>query len=449
MLKVGPVSSLRATVVGRLEDRAKPVARWGVTHALPRVVIGRAARRGDLQSRLIASAATRSTAELDPLFAEARERGPVVRGVFSYLACDHQVVKEVLTHADFRVGVRARDGFWGRLDAWFASDWINPVEPPSLLATDPPDHTRYRRLVSRVFTARAVEGLRERTEEIAAELLDTLATSADSEVDLIESYCGLLPVTVISEILGVPMHERGRVLALGTQAAPSLDLGLAWREFRRVEASLREFDAWLTRHLEQLRRKPGDDLLSALVAAREDGVGLSDRELRATAGLVLAAGFETTVNLLGNGIKLLTDHPRQLRALRERPELWPNAVDEVLRVDPPVLLTGRVAARHTEIGGVRIGAGAVVTTVLAAANRDPAVFADPATFDITRDNARDHLSFSAGRHFCLGAALARMEGEVGLRTFFDRFPDLTLLPGATRRTTRVLRGFERLPARLG
>lgn len=449
MLRLGPATSLPATIVERLEDRAKPVARWGVGHALPRAVIGRAARRGDLQGRLIEAAARRSTADLVPLFDEARATGPVVRGAFSYLTCDHDLVKEILTHPDFRVGIRARDGFWGRVDAWVASDWFNPVEPPSLLATDPPDHTRYRRLVTRVFTARAVENLRERTEQIAADLLDTLERRADTEVDLVESYCGLLPVTVISEILGVPTQERERVLALGTAAAPSLDLGLSWREFRQVEASLSEFDTWLTRHLERLRREPGDNLLSELVAAREDGVGLSDLELRATAGLVLAAGFETTVNLLGNGIRLLHDHPYQLRRVQERPELWPNAVDEVLRVDPPVLLTGRVAARDTEVAGVRIGAGAVITTVLAAANRDPGVFADPAVFDVERENARDHVSFSAGRHYCLGAALARMEGEVGLRAFFERFPGATLLPGATRRTTRVLRGYERLPARLG
>ena len=186
--------------------------------------------------------------------------------------------------------------------------------------------------------------------------------------------------------------------------------------------------------------------MSQLVRVQEEGVGLDDAELRATAGLVLAAGFETTVNLLGNGIVLLHDHPEQVERLRREPELWPNAVDEVLRVDPPVLLTGRLCRTDTVVAGVPVPRGAVVTTLLAGANRDPAVFPDPSRFDVARENARDHVSFSAGRHYCLGAALARMEGEVGLRTLLDRFPDLELQPGAVRRTTRILRGYQHLPA---
>jgi cytochrome P450 len=163
---------------------------------------------------------------------------------------------------------------------------------------------------------------------------------------------------------------------------------------------------------------------------------------------VLAAGFETTVNLLGNGIALLHDHPDQLALLRAQPELWANAVDEILRYDPPVLLTGRIAERDTVIAGKHINAGAIVSTVLAAANRDPKVFEDPDRFDVTRANAKDHLAFSTGRHYCLGAALARMEGEVGLRMLFERYGEVRLLPGATRRPTRILRGYETLPASL-
>jgi cytochrome P450 len=198
-----------------------------------------------------------------------------------------------------------------------------------------------------------------------------------------------------------------------------------------------------------LRAEPGIDLLSQLVAEHDEGVRLTDRELKATAGLVLAAGFETTVNLLGNGIVLLSRHPSQLGILRDDPRLWGNAVDEILRVDPPVLLTGRTAARDTRIGGVPVPKGAVVTTVLAAANRDPDVFPMPAAFEVARPNAKEHVSFSAGRHFCVGAALARMEGEIGLRMLFERYPDLNVLPGARRRETRILRGYASLPASLG
>ncbi len=215
-----------------------------------------------------------------------------------------------------------------------------------------------------------------------------------------------------------------------------------------MERGLREFESWLDAHLAHLRRESGDDLMSQLVRVQEEGVGLDDAELKATAGLVLAAGFETTVNLLGNGIALLKQHPDQLQRLREDPTLWPNAVDEILRVDPPVLLTGRLCRADTVVAGVPVQRGEVVTTLLAGANRDPDVFEDPTRFDVARENARDHVSFSAGRHYCLGAALARMEGEIGLRTLLERFPDLRLEPGATRRPTRILRGYERLPARL-
>jgi cytochrome P450 len=246
----------------------------------------------------------------------------------------------------------------------------------------------------------------------------------------------------------VPPAQRNQVLELGTRAAPSLDFGLSWRQFRAVTSGLRDFGRWLDDHIEQLRRHPGEDLLSQLIEARDSGGGLDDRELKATAGLVLAAGFETTVNLLGNAIALLDRHPDQLARLRAEDALWPNAVDEALRLDPPVLMTGRVSTRPTSVAGLDLPEGAQVVTLLAGANRDPRVFADPDRYDVARENARDHVSFSGGRHYCLGASLARMEGEVGLRALADRFPDLRLLPGARRRPTRVLRGYETLPARL-
>ncbi|QXV57581.1 cytochrome P450 [Amycolatopsis sp. TNS106] len=440
-LKTAPARTFRH----KAEAIAKPVTRWSIGHALPRVALRAAARRGDLQGRLSVEAS--GGADLSGLFDEIRAHGAIATTRVGHVSTRHSACKEVLTSDAFKTVRFVPDNpLLNRLVAWSASGLIHPIEPPSLLASEPPDHTRYRKLVTRVFTARAVEQLRERTQAITDELLDGLAPA--NPVDLVEHYCGLLPVTVISQILGVPPEERDKVLALGGAAAPSLDLGLPWRTFRTVEATLAEFDSWLTLHLEKLRENPGDNLLSKLIAAREDGIGLTERELKATAGLVLAAGFETTVNLLGNGIALLTRHPGELAKLRANPELWSNAVDEILRYDPPVLLTGRLSARDTEIGGARIERGAIVTTVLAGANRDPEIFDDPATFDVERANARDHVSFGAGRHYCLGASLARMEGEIGLRSIFERFPDLRLLDGARRRETRILRGFETLPAAL-
>ncbi len=427
-----------------VEHKVASSLRWGLGHALPRTAIRGSAKRGDLHGRLVEATDTEETLEL---FEQIRAEGPLHRAKFAFVTASQPVVKEVLTSPDMRTGVDfGPGGPLAKVSAWaFRSAPIGPLTPPSLLVTEPPDHTRYRKLVTRVFSVRAVQRLRERTQEIADGLLDGLDPTRP--VDLVTTYCAQLPVTVIAEILGVPEHDHHRVLRFGTGAAPSLDLGLSWGVFRDVERSLVEFETWLDEHLEHVRRHPGDDLFSQLVTAcDDDGAVLDDAELKATAGLVLAAGFETTVNLLGNGIRLLHDHPDQLAALREQPTLWPNAVDEVLRHDPPVLLTGRMAARDTEIAGVTVPRGAMVTTLLAGANRDPDVFAEPHVFDVARANAGEHVSFSSGRHYCLGAALARMEGEVGLRTLFDRFPDLRLEPGSQRRSTRILRGYATLPS---
>jgi cytochrome P450 len=198
-----------------------------------------------------------------------------------------------------------------------------------------------------------------------------------------------------------------------------------------------------------LRRKPGDDLMSQMIQASDAGPHLNDTELQALAGLVLAAGFDTTVNLLGNGIRMLLDTPEHLETLAARPELWPSAVEEILRLDSPVQMSARMARHDTEVAGTLVKRGEMVVIHLAGANRDPKVFDDPHRFDIERENAGKHLSFSGGRHFCLGAALARAEGEVGLRTLFERYPDARLAGDGSRRDTRVLRGWSSLPISLG
>jgi cytochrome P450 len=217
-----------------------------------------------------------------------------------------------------------------------------------------------------------------------------------------------------------------------------------------MEENLGALHAWMVGHLRRLRAEPGDDLLSGMVAAvDDDGSALTEQELVSTALLVLAAGFETTVNLIGNGVVQLFAHPEQRARLVAEPDLWPNAVDEVLRFDPPVERTARRARRDTEVEGVPLAEGDLVVTVLAAANRDPRVFTDPATFDVGRVNAREHVAFSSGIHYCLGAALARMEGEVGLRALFERYPDLASAGVAERRPTRILRGYRSLPVALG
>lgn len=221
------------------------------------------------------------------------------------------------------------------------SGLLHPIEPPSLLSIEPPDHTRCRKLVSSVFTTRAVNGLRDRVQLTADRLLDDLERES-GVVDIVERYYSQLPVAVISDILGVPERDREQILRFGELGAPSLDIGLSWRQFQQVEKGLVGFNAWLRDHMEELRRNPGDDLMSQLIQASadaDDAGRLSERELQATAGLVLAAGFETTVNLLGNGIRMLLDDRGHLDTLAERPELWPNAVEEILRLDSPVQMS--------------------------------------------------------------------------------------------------------------
>jgi cytochrome P450 len=420
---------------------------WLLAHGIPRLALRTLAKRGDLQGRI--NFETLGGAEPWELLEEIRAAGPIVKGPLGFMTGDHQLVRDVLSSSDFRSGNPAldREGQIARLATMTLSKSLHPLKPPSLLVTEPPDHTRYRKLVRGVFTNRAVERLRDMTEEITSDLLDKL--EGQEQVDLVAEYCSQLPLSVIAEVLGVPPSDRELVLRLGTLAAPSLDFGLTWRMNRQVEASLREFDTWLEEHLRRLQANPGDDLLSQLTQTEDESGSLTMRELKATAGLLLAAGFETTVNLLGNGTVLLAGHPEQLEILREDPTQWENAVEEVLRFDPPVLLTGRTTDSGTTIGGQQIPPGSAFVTLLAGANRDPKVFTNPGVFDVTRENAREHLSFSLGRHHCLGASLARMEGEIGLKRLFERFPNLKILDGGHRRPTKILRGWEVLPVSLG
>lgn len=427
----------------------KQVVRWGIEHAIPRQAVKLARRGGDPQARLFFAAETLATPELTEIFDEVRAAGPMSGTRLGFITVDHAIVREVLSSNDMRTGFPlSEDSAVTKVFEWARFRYVHPLRPPSLLATEPPDHTRYRQLVSRVFTTRAVEALRGQVQAVADELLDELERTT-APVDLVPTYCARLPVIVIAQILGVPPAEHEIVRRMGTNAAPSLDFGLGWKRFTQVEESIREFDAWLETHIARLRREPGDDLMSRLIAVRDEQGTLDEVELKSTAGLVLAAGFETTVNLIGNAIALLCDHPDQLALVRADPSRWTNVVDEALRFDPPVLLTARTALRDTTIGGRRVPKDSPFTTVLGGANRDPKVFENPHAFDVTRPNARDHLAFSAGRHFCLGAALARMEAEIGLSSLYDRFPDLALQPGRRRRDTRVLRGFVHLPAALG
>jgi cytochrome P450 len=247
---------------------------------------------------------------------------------------------------------------------------------------------------------------------------------------------------VIAEVLGVPVSRREELLTWAHGVTPSLDIGLSFRAHRDVERNLRAFNAFMAEHLDQLARDPGQDILSRLVTLDADGERLTRLELLSVAGLLLGAGFETTLNLIGNAAVLLMRHPEQQQRLRQDPSLWPNAVEEALRFDSPVQSTARTALRSTQVADVTVPAGTTVAVLIGGANRDPRRFADPATFDVARPNAREHLAFSAGIHFCLGAALARLEAEVALRKLFERFDDLRLAAEPRRRPTRTLHGYQ-------
>jgi len=315
-----------------------------------------------------------------------------------------------------------------------------------MLFQDPPDHTRLRALVSRAFTPRVVEVMRPHVQEIVDGLLDRVEESR--AMDVIEDLAYPLPVTVICEMLGVPASDQAIFKTWSTDIARSLDAGIlpadsdAIPRGREARLALAEY----FRALIATRRKdPKPDLLSALIAAEEEGNKLSEGELVSTCMLLLIAGHETTVNLIGNGLFALLQHPDQLRALRDDPALIQTGVEELLRFDGPVQRTGRMTTAEVEIGGKHIPKDSVVVSVIGAANRDPKQFADPDRLDVSRKDNR-HIAFGFGIHFCLGAPLARLEGQIALGTLLRRMPKLALVSIVPEwRESSTLRGLKSLP----
>ena len=422
------------------------VVKWAFQHGILRVVLNRSARKGELQAQLVTDPAARDNPF--PIYERIRAQGALPKGALTHMAATHAAASGVLRSDKFRVGLNMEAMPWilRKVLPPAQGDSIGPLDAPSLLGVNPPDHSRFRRQVAKVFTARAIAGLETRVREIADELLDELA--GRDVVDLVEEYCALLPVTVIAEILGVPVEMRESFVRWGNEGAPALDMALSFRQYRKSRRALGEMNAFLYQQIDRLRAEPRDNLLSQLIGVEDGGVKLDDTELMATAGLLLAAGFETTVNLLGSGTQLLLSHPDQLEVLTSNPSLWGNAVDEILRLESPVQGSGRYASEDVEICGVQIPKWSIVMVFIASANRDPEVFPDPDRFDVARPNARDHLAFSAGVHYCIGAALARAEGRIGLQALFERYPDLAFAGPGVRRSTRMLRGYERLPVKL-
>ncbi|WP_435244889.1 cytochrome P450 [Streptomyces sioyaensis] len=317
------------------------------------------------------------------------------------------------------------------------------------LGLNPPDHTRMRALVSQAFTRRRVERLAPRIEELADELF-TAMERTPGPVDLIEGLATPLPVAVISELLGVPTEDRHRMLTWSHAVARALvpDFLLPPGAAEQEARARREFTDYLRELVVERRRAPGDDLLSALVTVHDDGDALTENELLATCTLLLIAGHETTVNLIGNGTLALLRHPDQLARLRSDPALTDNAVEELLRYDSPVQLTVRFALQDAEVAGVPVPAGSTLLLLIGAANRDPAAYDHPERLDIGRTPLR-HLAFGQGIHFCLGAPLARLETQIALRMLLARAPQVRLADEPEWKDHITLRGLSRLPLSLG
>ncbi len=315
-----------------------------------------------------------------------------------------------------------------------------------LLTMNPPDHTRLRGLVQKAFTPRAVAALRETIQRITDDLIDRIEDQGRMEV--IADLAYPLPVTVICEMLGVPAADQARFHGWSAAIVRSLDLTEDPAVYNRASAAAAELTGYLGELLRERRAQPRADILSALVSAEEADDRLTRDELFGTCALLLVAGHETTVNLIGNGTLALLRHPEQWRRLREEPRLAASAVEELLRYDSPVQLTTRAVLREVTYKGQTFPAGSFVAFFLGAANRDPAQFADPWRLDLGRTNNK-HLSFGGGIHYCLGAPLARLEGEIAFGTLARRLPGLTLADAApTYRDNLVLRGLERLAVEL-
>ena len=374
-----------------------------------------------------------------PAYAQLREDAPVRR-----IERPDGALWLISRYADVRAAL---------VDPRLSKDWrytlppdqraAHPATPiPMMILMDPPEHTRLRKLVSRVFTLRRMEALRPRVQQVAAELIDGLPTGGP--VDIMASYAFLLPVLVICELLGVPPTDRDRFAAWSNAMVDDETQDASM-------AAAANLHGYLSELIEAKRAQPDDALISALIEDADDDQ-LTHDELVAMAMLLLIAGHETTINLIGNGLLALLTHPDQLDLLRRRPELLPSAIEEFLRWDAPIHSTpARFAAQDVQYAGVTIPAGSVVILSLAAANRDPSRFDQPAELRVDRD-AGGHAAFGHGLHHCLGAQLARIEGQEAIGALLRACPDIALAADPAElvyRQSTLIRGLRTLPVTVG
>jgi cytochrome P450 len=425
----------------------KTRSHWLMGYGLSRATMKLLARRGDPFAQLLIDSS--QPENVYGLVEQVRQRGrmsPVVGN--GWVSADAQIVRDVLRDGRFRtLKPRDRSPFpvVQRMLARTNPGVLNATEPPSLLVTDPPEHARLRRLVSRAFTPRAIDGLRHRIQEISHALLDDL--SGRTQCDLVADYASQIPIEVIAEMLGIPRDEIPRLYAFADPGTKLLaDTAVSWHDFRTAIAALREFEDYIAAHIERLRGRGADDSILSAVLQDSD---LTDNEVRMFAGLLLGAGFITTAHALSNGVVALLGHPDQLARLQASPDGWANAVEEVLRYDSVIQIAARVATETIHVDDHTVQKGSAIVLLVGGANRDPAVFDRPAEFDTARANAREHISFSTGIHVCLGAPLARMELHIGLQALFERFPHIALAGAPTLNDSTLLHGIKRLLVDLG
>ena len=349
------------------------------------------------------------------------------------------------------------------LDFWVDPRKSNPGDPvraffteddlgrePSMLFLDDPDHRRLRKLVSGPFTPRSVERIRPLIAEVARDLMDAIDERGADEFDAIDALAAPLPAIVIARLLGVDPKDQARFKAWSVASSEAFFNPFAEEAIKTAAATARvELDALFRREIAKRRARPIDDLIGTMVEAEADGERMSEQEIVTMCNLLLVAGNVTTTDLIGNGVATLLAHPEQLEKLRSRPELMPNAVEEMLRFDPPVTATGRIAPRDVEIGGIPVRKGESINILLSAANRDPEIYPEPDRFDIERADTHHH-SFGGGHHLCMGAHLARAEAQEAIGALLTRCPRLR---GPTRPLTWKLtpgfRGLESLFVRRG
>jgi P450-derived glycosyltransferase activator len=358
-----------------------------------------------------------------PVYERLRDRGPIVRSAIGpWVTTSHQLCNAILRDRRFGVG---SDGLGGL----------------SFLEMNPPDHTRLRRLAAPAFSPKRMAGYAARIEKTVQQLLDDLP--AGGPFDLVSAFAAPLPIAVISDLLGVPLTHADDFARWGATIGTALDGVKGVRHLRALLQANAALEALFRELFELRRREPQDDVISKVVAA--EGEQLRPDEMVPLCTLLFIAGFETTVNLISNGVMALLAHREQWTALHRDPSLAAGAVEEILRYDPPVQRTGRLALADAQLDGAFIRRGEYVVTLTGAANRDPAVYDEPARFDITRTLPVEHLAFSSGIHYCLGAPLARMEATIALAALAQRLPGLRRAGRVVRRNAATIRGPLRLP----